>query len=428
MQRFIIFFTFLFVSFNLFAQVPSPAPPQAGTFVFSGATVHVGNGQVIENAILMVENGKFTFVKSKNESAAPKGANYNYVDVTGKHIYPGLIALNSNLGLSEIAAVRATRDFREVGEMNPSIRSIIAYNTDSDVVPTVRSNGVLMAQIVPEGGRISGQSTLVQLDAWNWEDAALATDIGIHVRWPRKSSWNWRQRKSIKNEKYDEQIASIENFLKEAKAFTYNKSPEKANLKFEAMSGLFSGKKKLYIHTNSAKSMKRGVLLAKNQNLTPVIVGGQEAWMIADFLKTNNVAVVLGESQSLPQKAHSDIDQPFKTAAALEKAGVLYALTGEGNWKQRNLPFQAGQAAAFGLGKENALKAVTSNPAKILGVDEQLGTIQEGKDATFIVSEGDVLDMRTSKIIDAYIQGRKVDLDDKQKGLYRKFQGKYSKE
>ena len=285
----------------------------------------------------------------------------------------------------------------------------------------------MMAQIVPEGGRISGQSSLVHLDAWNWEDAALATDIAIHVRWPRATSFNFRQRKVTKNEKYDEQISSVENFLKEAKAYANKSNPDKVNLKFEAMNGLFSGKKKLFIHTNSATSIKRAVLMAKQQNLTPVIVGGREAWMIVDFLKENNIAVVLGEAQSLPSNAHADIDQPFKTAAALNAAGVLFALTGEGNWKQRNLAFQAGQAAAFGLDKEAALKAVTSNPAKILGLENQIGTIEKGKDATFIVSEGDVLDMRTSKITEAYIQGRKVDLDDKQKALYRKFQKKYNK-
>ncbi len=426
----IAFFTsaILVFSLGLMAQVPAPAAAQKGVMVLTGSTLHVGDGQVIEDAILMVEKGKFTLVSSKNKSAVPKGANFNYVDVSGKHIYPGLIALNTTIGLTEVDAVRATRDFREVGYMNPSIRSIIAYNTDSDVTPTVKSNGVLMAQIVPQGGRISGQSSLVQLDAWNWEDAALATDIGIHLRWPRTSSWNWSARKSKPNEKYEEQVLEIEHYLKEAKVYTAANSPAITNLKFEAMKGLFDGSKKLFIHTNTAQTIKRAVLLAKNNNLKPVIVGGQEAWMITDFLKTNDIAVVLGASQSLPQKSHSDIDQSYKSPSILEKAGILFAISESGGWKQRNLVFQAGQAAAFGLGKENAIKAITQNPAKILGVEKQLGTITEGLDATFIVSEGDVLDMRTSRVTEAYIQGRKVSVDDKQKALYRKFQEKYKGE
>jgi len=418
--------TILVFSLNLIAQVPSPGASLQGVYVLSGATIHTGDGRVINDGMIMIENGKFAFVGSKSEFSNSKNLDVKgSIPATGKHIYPGLIALNTTLGLTEVDAVRATRDFREVGYMNPSIRSIIAYNTDSDVTPTVRSNGVLMAQVVPQGGRISGQSSAVQLDAWNWEDAAIATDIGIHLRWPRNTSFNRRQRKITPNEKYEEQIFEVEQFLKEAKAYAATNSHATTNLKFEAMKGLFNNSKKLFIHTNSAQTIKRAVLLAKKNDLTPVIVGGQEAWMIADFLKTNNVAVVLGASQSLPQKSHSDIDQPFKSASILEKAGVLFAISESGGWRQRNLCFQAGQSAAFGLDKEKAIQAITQNPAKILGLENQIGTIAEGMDATFIISEGDILDMRTSQVTEAYIQGRKVSVDDKQKALYRKFQTKY---
>ena len=198
--------------------------------------------------------------------------------------------------------------------MNPNIRSIIAYNTDSKVTPTVRSNGVLLAQIVPQGGRISGSSSVVELDAWNWEDAAYHVDEGIHLNWPsRRSFRGFRSSAAVtKNEKYDEQVQTIDNFFKEAKAYTLKEKVENKNLKFEAMSGLFKKTKTLYIHTNTAKSMTAAVLFAKKYDLKLVIVGARDAWMLAEMLAANNVAVILRETQSLPGRTDEDIDQPFQ--------------------------------------------------------------------------------------------------------------------
>jgi imidazolonepropionase-like amidohydrolase len=406
--------------------VPTPAPNQSQPIVIKGAIAHLGNGQVIENSAIAFENGKITVVGNANDRRAYP--NHKEIDASGKHIYPGFIAPNTNLGLVEIGAVRATRDYSEVGSFNPNIRSIIAYNTDSEIQPTVRSMGTLLAQIVPQSGRISGSSSIVELDAWNWEDAAYALDNGLHLRWPSSYSYSWRQRRLDKNERYNDQLEETKSFFKEAAAYMKKASSTTKNLKFEALRGIFSGGAKLFIHTNTAESIEASVKMAKSYGITPVIIGGRDAWMITDFLKNNDVSVILGETHSLPNRQHGDIDQPFKTPAQLQKAGVLFAFSGGDNWQNRNLGFQAGHAVSFGLEYEDAVKALTSNTAQILGVGKTVGTIAEGMDATIFVSEGDALDMRTATVTHAFIQGKEIDLDNKQKQLYKRFQTKYERQ
>ena len=419
MVRILSFCFFLFLNFSAFAQyVPAPGAAQSQPILLTGATAHLGNGEVIENAYLAFADGKITLV---NSAAVGQGFdNHKKIDGTGKHIYPGLIAPDSRLGLNEIGAVRATNDYREVGNLNPNIRALIAYNTDSEVIPTVRSNGILLAQIAPQGGRISGQSSVVQLDAWNYEDAVVRTDDGIHLNFPsyiRLSRWSAAK----KNDKYAEQIQEVESFLQDAQAYSQRSTDTDTNLKLAAAQGLFDGSKKLYLHTHDVKGMQAGVLLAKKYDITPVIVGGRDSWQITEFLRDNEVAVILNSTQSLPRYEDSDIDQPFKTPALLEAGGVTWCFSHGDYWDQKNLPFTAGQAVAFGLEYEKAVAGMTGNAADILGIGKQYGTLEVGKSATLIVSEGDVLDMRTSKIIHAFIDGREVNLSNKHKVLAEKF-------
>jgi len=421
----IIFCTLLFCCFSFlsFGQyVPTPAAAQDQPILLKGATAHLGNGELIENAYIAFADGQLTVVE-----ADAIGTNFNThktIDLTGKHVYPAFIAMNSVLGLREIGAVRATNDHKEVGSINAHIRSIIAYNTDSEVIPTVRSNGVLLAQVTPQGGVISGQSTLVHFDAWNWEDAVVKVDEGVHVNWPRKFSYS-RRWGARENKKYDSQLQEIETFLHAALAYTKKDIIEDRNLKFEAVRGLFDGTKKMYIHANDVKSMEASVLFAKKFDITPVIIGGRDSWLITDFLKKNEVSIVLNSTQSLPRYEDSDIDQPFKTPLQLQNAGVSWCFSHGDYWSQKNLPFIAGQAVAFGLPYEDAIAALTASPAQIMGADKQVGTLEIGKRATLIVSEGDVLDMRSSKIIHAFIDGREINLSNKHKVLSEKFSKKY---
>ncbi|RMG78249.1 MAG: hypothetical protein D6714_18420 [Bacteroidetes bacterium] len=421
-----LLFFLCFASLLPAQHVPAPAPKQTRPIVIKGATAHLGNGQVIENCAIAFDEGKITFVGSANDRRA--FPNHLEIDATGKHLYPGFIAPNTTLGLLEIGAVRATRDVGEVGTFNPNIRSIIAYNTDSEITPTIRSMGVLLAEIVPQGGRIPGSSSIVELDAWNWEDAAYKTDHAIHLNWPSAYSYNWRQRKMSKNDRYAGQVKEIESFFKEAAAYTKKENPEPKNLKFEAMRGLFDRSVKLFIHADDAAAIESGVMLAKEHGMSAVIVGGRDAWMVADFLKESDVPVILGETQSLPRRQHADIAQPFKTPAQLQDAGVVFAFSGGGHWQNRNLAFQAGQAVGFGLKYEDAVKALTSNTAQIMGIGKTVGTIAEGMDATLFISDGDALDMRTANVIRAFIRGKDIDLDNKQKQLYRRFQKKYERQ
>ena len=404
-----------------------PAPRHLGSTVITNATVHVGNGQVLNNASIVITNGKIAAVGTN--VVVPPGA--RQVNAQGKQVYPGLILPATNLGLVEIGAVRSTTDVREVGDMNPNIHSIVAYNTDSKVINTLRSNGILLANIVPEGSFVAGQSSVVQLDAWNYEDATYKTDGGLHVYLPSmltRPSFRGRggpsQGDPVKEalEKVDE----LKTFLREAKAYNSQETHSTTNLKLASVKGLFDKSQKLYVHANTVKQMLVALDFVKDLGLDVVIVGGSDSWQIADLLKQNNVSVVLNTPHSLPTLPDDDIDQPYKTAAALQKAGVLFSINDEdGQTRGRNLPFNAGTAAAYGLSKEEALQAITLNAAKILGVADKTGSIEVGKDANIIISDGDILDMRTSQVVDAYIQGRKIDLTDKHKLLNERYKRKY---
>ncbi len=413
----------------VFAQsdVPAPAPKQTKTIYLTHATIHTGDGKVLQNATLAFDSGKITMVA---ESAVFKAdeTTGKVIDCTGKHIYPGIIAANTKVGLDEIEAVRATNDYAEVGNFNPDARAIIAYNTDSHVTPTVRSNGILYAQSAPLYGTVSGTSAVVQLDAWNWEDALVKED-GIWMYWPNMLSgggW-WAEPSAPKvNKEYDNQVTGLKDYFKEAKSYYDAGAHAKTNLRFEAMKGLFNRSENLYVNVERVKEMEHVIDFAAEFNLKLVIVGGSESYMIADELAQKNVAVMLGKTHELPADADADVDQPYKTPAALQKAGVLFCITIPGGfWQERNLTFNAGTAVAYGLTKEQALAAITSNAAKILGVDAQLGTLEKGKAASLIVSSGDVLDMRTSNIEYAFIDGRLIDLNNKQKELNSKFLKKY---
>jgi imidazolonepropionase-like amidohydrolase len=419
--------SFFATHFSLAQSVPVPAPAQAQPILITNATAHLGNGQVIENSYIAFDKGKITFVG--NMAVGQGFPGHQIIDAAGKHVYPGFIAPNTTLGLQEIEAARATLDYAEVGSMNPNVRSLIAYNTDSEVTPTVRSMGVLLAEITPKSGRISGTSCIVQLDAWNWEDAAFATDFAIHLNWPASMRYNFREGRTEKNEDYDKDLRDLENFFQQSQAYHNIPSPAEPNLLLASMGGLFDGSKRLFVHTNSAQGIQEAVLFAEKFTITPTIVGGDDAWMVTDFLKQHKVPVILSTLHRLPSREDEDVDQPFKTPAALQKAGVEWCFSHAGQFggymEQRNLPYQAGQAIAYGLSYEEAVKGLTGSTAKILGIDKTAGTLEVGKDATLFISDGDALDMRTNKVTRAFIQGRDINLDNKQEMLYRRFQQKY---
>jgi len=421
-----------------------PAKPQSVAIALTGATIHVGNGEVIENGTIVFDKGKITAVGAG--AAVPGGA--QVIDCKGKQVYPGLILPSTDLGLKEIGnGVRGSNDFAELGEFNPTIRSIAAYNTDSRVINTLKANGILLASITPEGGVISGSSSVVQLDAWNWEDASYKMDAGIHVNLPSFIQRFGRrgggggfpggfpgiagrgaggEGAPDPSKQALDKVEEIKSFFRQAKAYLEESTHKTTNLKFEAVKGLFSKKQKLFVHGDQVKQMLVAIDFVKEFGFDVVIVGGSESFLIADLLKQNNIAVILKEEHSLPATEDDDVDQPYKTPAQLQKAGVLFALndTHEES-RYRNLMFNAGTAATYGLTKEQALQAITLNSAKILGVDDKTGSLETGKDANIVVSDGDLLDMKSSNVTAAFIQGRQVSLDNKQKELYERYKYKY---
>jgi imidazolonepropionase-like amidohydrolase len=410
-----------------------PAKPYAGRLFITGGTIHVGNGKVIEGGTIEVNNGKIVQV---GQNVALPADNTKVIDAKGKQVYPGLILPVTDLGLKEIAnGVRGSNDYLELGDLNPSVRSIVAYNTDSRIINTLKANGILLASVTPEGGTISGSSTVVQLDAWNWEDAAYKMDGAIHLHLPSFISRPNRfalffgiaqPPQTDVGKQALAKIGEIKAFFREAKAYLQGSSHKETNLKFEAVKGLFSKQQKLFVHGDEIKQMLVAIDFVKEFGFDVVIVGGSESWLIADLLKQNNIAIILQEEHALPTTEDDDVDQPYKTPAQLQKAGVLFALNdSHDESRYRNLMFNAGTAAAYGLTKEQALQAITLNSARILGIDDRTGSLETGKDANIVISGGDILDMRTSLIEHAFIQGREVSLENKQTELYKRYMTKY---
>lgn len=413
------------------AQNPVVAPVQKTPVILSGGTIHTGTGEVIDNGIVAFTEGKIIFAgKSSDYKGDMNGA--EVIDVSDKHVYPGLIFPNTSLGLVEIGSgVDVATDNREIGTLNPNVRAIAAYNTDSHVLPVVRSNGILLAQIVPTGSLLPGTSSVVQLDAWNWEDAAYKTDNGIQLGWPRSSSAGNRGGSSPAGttsgtSAYERNVESLEKIFTDAVAYAAIEEPEDVNLRLESLKGLFDGTKILFISSAEPKGIMAAVTFAKRYGVKKMVLveADESAWAVKDFLKDNDIPVLLSNTQSLPKYEYSDIRLPFKLAAMFKKEGILVGLT-YSKQAYSNLPFAAGQTVAYGLTKEEALQSVTLNTAKILGIDDLTGSLEVGKDANIVVSTGDILDMLTNNIEYAFITGRNIVLDDKHKKLYRRFQAKY---
>ncbi len=397
------------------------------TFIING-TIHIGNGTIIENGIIKINKGK---IEEVGKNIAIPADDVQTYDAKGKHIYPGLILPMSTLGLQEIGGIRSMQDFNELGEWNSNIRSISAYNADSKIINTLRSNGILLAHTAPQGSLIGGLSTIVQLDAWNEEDAGYKKDIGMNFYMPSLISRPIGRGYGMGNQSNEagkealEKIEQVKAFFREAKAYTINNNGKK-NIKLEATKTLFNKQAKLYIHCDQVKQMLIAIDFVKEFNFNVVIVGGSESWQIADLLKQNNIAVILGQLHELPEVEDDNIDQPYKLPSILQKAGVLFCINDDDSQNRgRNLSYNAGTAVAYGLGKEEALSTITLNTAKILGIEDRTGSIETGKDANIIIADNDVLDMRNSIISKAWIQGRDINLKDKHKQLYERYKYKY---
>jgi imidazolonepropionase-like amidohydrolase len=407
-----------------------PAPPQAKPIAIRGATIHPVSGPDIPSATIVFENGKITAIGA--DAAIPSGA--EVIDGAGKHVYPGLINANTVLGLVEIGAVRATVDVEESGAINPNVRSITSVNPDSELIPVARNSGVLTALSVPEGGIISGQSAVLRLDGWTPEEMTVLSPAAMHLRWPNLTiDHRPRARKSVKDqqkeiEKAQKQIRDAFQIARSYWQARKSPGPEfKMDLRWEALMPVFDGKLPLFVHASTLAQIEAALAWAKEMQLKIVLVDGDDAWRVASQLKESDTPVVLGPATSLPPRRDDDYDSAWSSAAKLQAAGVRFCIASNGRGaetNERNVGYEAGLAAGYGLPKEEALKAVTLYPAQILGVADRLGSLEKGKAATLIVTNGDPLDFPT-QVEAAFIDGRKIDLSTRQTRLRDKYREKY---
>jgi imidazolonepropionase-like amidohydrolase len=405
-----------------------PAPPQQRTVTIHSATVHPVSGDVIENGYVTFEKGRITQIGSGN---APQVRGAEQFDASGLHLYPGLIESFTNLGLTEVGAVAVTHDSSELGKFKPEVRAAVALNPDSDLIPVARSNGILTAMVRPEGGLVSGQAAVIRLDGWTWEDLAIDDRAGLIVSWPMTEpieSWWMEKTREEQLKDIEEGLREVERKFDESQSYikAHDADPTlKTDLRHEAMRPYLSGKKPVFVRASSMGQIESAVAWGQRRKLNIVIVGGHEADLVIPLLKKHDIPVIIGGLHRLPGRRHSAYDQPYSLPAALHEAGIRFCISSSTEAAHiRNLNHVAATAVAYGLPKDIALRAVTQSAADLLGVGSILGTIDRGKSATLIVTSGDPLEITTDTLV-AFIDGRRIDLGDRQKTLYRKYRSRY---
>jgi len=429
------------IVFNAHASPNIPPPPQRVALMFTGATLHTVTGESIVNGRMLVEWGRIVAIGTS--AAVDQNVNATVINLAGKHIYPGLIAANTALGLVEVQAVRATVDSAEAGLLNPNTRALVAVNADSELIPVTRANGVLAALAVPRPGvssLIAGTSALLQLDGWTWEDMGIVSDVGLHVALPSMRNNaalfpNLPASRLAEMEVMTQQrLKTLEDAFDMAKAYARAKAAD-ANLpkdvRWEAMLNVVmpgAKQRPVFISAEELPQIRYAINFATRFNVKVVIVGGQDAWRIAPLLREANIAVVIGGVHRLPLRRGDDTDTVFRLAANSHAAGVKFAIARSGSnfdaAMERSLPFEAATAVAYGLPRLEAIKAITINAAEIVGAADKLGSLEVGKLTNFFVTDGDPLDIRT-KVERIYIQGRAIPLEDKQTRLNDKYEQKY---
>lgn len=426
MKNSILIFSFLILSISGFSQ-------EYSKILLVNGFLHVGNGETMQSALIGIEDGEIILLKNAFAYTYNREDWDTIIKMDGRHIYPGFIAPNSTLGITEIDAVRATRDFDEVGTYNPHVNSQIAFNVESKVISTVRTNGVLISQAAPRGGMISGSSSVMKLDGWNWEDATISKADGIHLNWPASmqgGGWWEKDKQRTVNKNYDKQKNEIYAFFDMAKTYSKTKKNDEIDIRMEAMRECFKGEKRVYIHADDIQQLVDAIEFAKLFQLKfPVIVGGYDAHLITRKLVDAQIPVMLGSVHSLPKNENDDVDLPYKLPYLLQQGGVKFCLQNAGGMEAmnaRNIPFHAGTAMSYGLSMEEAISSVSLSSCEILGIDKIYGSIEIGKSATLFVSDGNALDMRTNNLFLGMIDGVFISLDNHQTELYNKYSKKYS--
>lgn len=410
-----------------------PGAPQETAIALVGATVCPVSAPPLEDATLVFDQGRVTALG--RNVAIPPGA--KRIDVRGRRVYPGLINAYSQLGLVEIGAVRATRDYAETGTVNPNARAETAFNPDSELIPVTRSDGVLLSLVAPSGGLISGTSAVMRLDGWTPEDMTLKAPAGMHVEWPRMSpAADWKKgepgpSQEAQAKTRDDALALLERTFADARAYQKARAAQgpgagrhAVDLRWEAMLPVLEGKLPLVVAADEIQQIQAAVAFARRERVRLILYGGYDAPHGASLLKEHRVPVIVSTVHRLPLRRDDAYDAPYSLPERLRAAGVRFCIASQNTSNARNLPCEAGMAVAYGLPPDEALKAITLYPAQILGVADRVGSLEVGKDATLIVTDGDVLDTPTH-VEAAFLEGRAVDLDNRHKRLWRKYQEKH---
>lgn len=418
---------------SMSAQERMTVPPQEVPVVLKGATLHTVTRGTIANGTIVLDRGRITAIGGP-EVAAPRGA--KVVDVTGKHIYPGLIDAYSTVGITEIGAVDVSNDINELGDFNPNVRADIAVNAESRHIGTTRSAGVLVAFSTPDGGVISGLSSAMSLEGWTWEEMSMKAAAALNVRWPDPNSTG-RGRfggggpggrpAGPPPRTYAEQVQQIKDWFSEARAYrdaVKSGQSVRTDVRYAAMIPALDGAIPVVVAADGAAQINDAITWAKQEKVKLVIRGGRDALFVADRLKSENVPVILTSTMAAPDRQYEGYDNAYATPAKLHAAGVRFAISGgSGGLYSNRLPWEAGVAVAFGLPEEEALKAVTINAAEFMGVADKVGSLEVGKEGTLLITTGTPLDM-TSDILQSYIQGREINMMDIHKWFFQKYMEK----
>ncbi len=434
----------LAASTALAQDLGAKAAPQAKPVLITGATVHPVSGPPIANGVVHFADGVIAFVGSQEQwndhlknikLIAPET-----IDAKGKHVYPGLIGAQTQLGLTEIQAVRAMQDTNEAGNITPEARAIVSVNPDSTLLPVTRSNGELIAAVFPSGGTISGRVGVIRLDGWTWEEMAVKADAGLVVEWPMMRTvtawWNpTPEEEQLKNIR--QSLHVIDRAFATAKSYAAARASDPntpIDLRWEAMIPALPSKNSannsgaqlpIFVSANAADQITAAISWAAPLGLKLVIVGGAEAPMCADLLKKHDVPVIVMGTHNFPRRDDAAYDEAYALPARLQEAGVRWCLaSGEETAHERNLPYNAGRAVAYGLAPDAALRSITLSSAEILGIADRYGSLDAGKSATLIITDGDPLEITTHTTA-AFIDGRAINLANKQTILADKYREKY---
>ncbi len=417
-----------------------PPAPQKTPLLITNAVLHPVSGPVIEAGRMLVDKGRIVALAGPGQTLPATAVPPQVVDLGGRHVYPGFIAANSALGLTEVSAVPVTVDTTETGALNPNARAMVAVNADSELLPVARSNGVLAALVVPgtaPAGGIAGTSAVMQMDGWNWEEMALLQEAALHVRLPSLR---------LNGAHLGPELAHLADDLRKAAALRLREidaafdaaaayararaaTPDlPRDARWDAMLPVLRGERPLFVHAADLAQIRHALALAERHALKLVIVGGADAWRIAAVLRERQVPVIITSVHQRPLRRDEGVDEPFQLAAKLHAAGVRFAIARGGSAgaasNDRNLPYEAATAAAHGLPRDEALKTITLYPAQILGVAGQLGALAPGLLASFIVTDGDPLETPT-QVQRIFIQGREVEVGNRQTRLAEKYRQRY---